>query len=412
METLATLRKLVRAQDAAWLALMAGLGFASPTRSSEEIQLLTALALFQIAEPRIPAFQTRTGVLTAIFFRLLLCYMLIGVTGGVSSSYYLILMVPVVSAATALGAVGTLIVSLIAGGSYLSFLLLLDWNKFVIPPDQVRELLLRILMFSVLAFLTHQLADASRRQSRQYRETADQLARANRSLQQAEDAVRRSERLAALGQLTAGLAHELRNPLGTMRASADLLLKKVPPDQTVARELAGYIVTEVERTNSLITRFLDFARPLEVRLSLSEIGETLDSAIAQLERQQPPIPITVYRNYSPEVRPIPLDAELMERVFYNLILNAAQASPEGGTVTVKTRPLGDGVEVSIIDRGVGIAAGEKENIFNPFVTTKAGGVGLGLAIVAKIVDQHKGKITVESEPGQGSVFHVFLPGAM
>ncbi|MBK5290742.1 MAG: hypothetical protein JJE04_03475 [Acidobacteriia bacterium] len=405
------MRKLVRGQDAAWLALMAGLGFASPVRSSAEIQLLVALALFQVVEPKVGALQTHAGVHVAIFLRLLLCYLLIGVTGGVSSSYYLILMVPVVSAATALGAVGTLVVSLIAGGSYLSFLLLLDWSVFVIPPDQMRELLLRVLMFGVLAFLTHQLAAASRRQSRQYMETAEQLARANQSLQEAEAAVRRSERLAALGQLTAGLAHELRNPLGTMRASADVLLKNVGPDQTVARELAGYIVSEVERTNSLITRFLDFARPLELRLAPADIGETIDRVIAQLERQQPPLGVTVYRNYSPEVRPIPLDRELMEGVFYNLILNAVQASAEGGTVTVKTRPLGAGVEVSVIDRGVGIAEGQKENIFNPFVTTKATGVGLGLAIVAKIVDQHKGKITVESEPGQGSIFHVYLPGA-
>jgi signal transduction histidine kinase len=103
----------------------------------------------------------------------------------------------------------------------------------------------------------------------------------------------------------------------------------------------------------------------------------------------------------------------LERVFYNLITNAAQASSTGGAVTVKTKPVeteaGPGVEVSVIDRGSGIEAKNLENIFNPFFTTKGDGVGLGLAIVSKIVDEHGGQITVESTPGEGSVFRVYLP---
>jgi signal transduction histidine kinase len=114
-------------------------------------------------------------------------------------------------------------------------------------------------------------------------------------------------------------------------------------------------------------------------------------------------------NYSPHIRPFPLDAELMERVFFNLLLNAAQASPPQGTVTVKTRPVEAGVEVAVIDTGVGIEPKHMESIFNPFFTTKSDGVGLGLAIVSKIVDEHDGRIVVESQPGEGSVFRVYLP---
>ena len=99
----------------------------------------------------------------------------------------------------------------------------------------------------------------------------------------------------------------------------------------------------------------------------------------------------------------------MERVFYNLLLNAAQASPPRGAITVKTRRAEDVVEIAVIDRGAGIDPKNRESIFNPFFTTKPDGVGLGLAIVSKIVDEHGGKIAVESEPGKGSVFRVYLP---
>jgi signal transduction histidine kinase len=171
--------------------------------------------------------------------------------------------------------------------------------------------------------------------------------------------------------------------------------------------MAGFIVAEVERANSLITRFLQFARPIELRLETADLAQTLDRAIGLAEREAPGI--SIYRNYQLDMAAFPFDAELMERVFYNLVLNAAQASPAGGAVTVKTRADGGMADVAVIDRGSGILPENRDNIFNPFFTTKPSGVGLGLAIVAKIVDEHGGKITVESEPGKGSVFHVLLP---
>ena len=171
--------------------------------------------------------------------------------------------------------------------------------------------------------------------------------------------------------------------------------------------MAGFISTEVDRTNSLVTRFLQFARPLQLRLDSVDLSQLLDRAIAAAQREVPEI--AIYKNYAPEIPPFPLDAELMERVFYNLVLNAAQASPPGGTVTVKTRAAGRTAEIAVIDRGMGIDAKQMKDIFNPFFTTKPQGVGLGLAIVAKIVDEHSGKIAVESEPGKGSIFCVSLP---
>jgi signal transduction histidine kinase len=221
--------------------------------------------------------------------------------------------------------------------------------------------------------------------------------------------VRRSDRLAALGQLSAGLAHELRNPLGTIKASAEMLTRSVTAENEVAREVAGFISTEVDRTNALVTRFLDFARPMKLKLAPADIGQVLDRAVALVERDAAGHPVAIFKNYSPEIAPLPMDSELMERVFYNLLLNAVQATPAQGAVTIKTRSAGVMVEVAVIDRGVGIDAKLMDTIFNPFVTTKPEGVGLGLAIVSKIVDEHGGKISVESEVGKGSVFRVHLP---
>jgi signal transduction histidine kinase len=399
----------VRSQDLAWLLLFAALAWASPIRAPAEFELLGALAAFQIAEPRIPRLQAGRGPWWGVGVKLLLAYMLVGVTGGITSSYYLILIVPVVSAATRLGGWATAATTLGTAGAYLSFLLYIDWSRYEMPPNDVSELALRIVIICMIAFLTHELVGESRTQARRYQATAEQLAQANTNLQAAEAAVRRSERLAALGQLTAGLAHELRNPLGTMKASADLLLKKLSAHDDVERELAGYITSEVDRLNSLIAQFLEFARPVEPKREKANLNDVLDRGVAELERRQPPFPVTIYKNYSPDIPPFPMDAVLMERVVSNLLINAAQASSPGSAVTLKTRALDNAVEIAVIDRGSGVKPADRENIFNPFFTTKPDGTGLGLALVARIVDGHGGTMAVESEPGEGSVFRVLLP---
>jgi signal transduction histidine kinase len=246
---------------------------------------------------------------------------------------------------------------------------------------------------------------------------AEKLAEANRHLEEAEAQVRRADRLAALGQLTAGLAHELRNPLGTLKTSADLLARRVSADNEIAREMAGYIQQEVDRINSLITRFLDFARPRNLRLEKTDLHAMLDHAIERFDREKSgaAASVTVFKNYSPDIPPVRIESELMEHVITNLLSNAAQASSHGAVVTVKTRladtPEGRKAEIAVIDRGSGIDPKHLESIFNPFFTTKAAGVGLGLAIVSKIVDEHGGQITVESTLGEGSVFRVYLPVA-
>jgi signal transduction histidine kinase len=397
--------QVIRPQDIVWIALFAGLAIWGPDLSPEATVVLIGLGLMQIIEPKIPFFGSRPGSIFSFLIKLGLWYILMGWTDGIQSPYYWLMLLPVMSAATSLGLPGLVVAVLLACGAYLSFRLFLQQNQYVEWP----YLILNEATFPIAGFLTYELLEANRAATRKAQLAVAQLAEANQHLQEAEAQVRRAERLAALGQLSAGLAHEIRNPLSTIKGSAEMLLKNVDANGTVAHELAGFISTEVDRTNALVTRFLDFARPLALHLEKTEVTEVIDEAVAQVEKHTPPLDVSIYKNYSPDIPPLLLDRQLIERVLYNLILNAAQASPAQSSVTVKTRQLGETLEISVIDRGTGIAPKDRESIFNPFFTTKSSGVGLGLAIVSKIVDEHGGQIDVESEPGAGSVFRVFLP---
>jgi two-component system, NtrC family, sensor histidine kinase HydH len=397
--------RIIRPQDLVWLLLFGALAYTLPHGDVFETGPLIALGIVQVLEPKLPALASTRGRILWIVLKLVLAYVFIGYTGSIASRYWWVMLVPVVSAATTLGVAGTMVFAVLAAAAYLSFVLF-------IPPSQLgdwnfTDLWLRAILFGMVGNLVNTLAEELRLRSAQYRQTAEQLAEANVHIRQAEEAVRRSDRLAALGQLSAGLAHELRNPMATIRTSAEMLTRQLGSENEVAREMAGFIGTEVDRANSLITRFLQFARPLQLRLEQADLTQTLDRAVALVEREAPGA--AIYKNYEPAIPPFRFDAELLERVFYNLLLNAVQASSPGAAVTLKLRASGGLAEACVIDRGVGIDPAQKDSIFNPFFTTKPNGVGLGLAIVSKIVDEHGGKIAVESEAGKGTIFCVLLP---
>jgi two-component system sensor histidine kinase HydH len=357
--------------------------------------LILGLAVLQLVEGRIPYLTTLPGRAISVVLQLVIVWLLVGYDEGVPSQYYLMFLLPLLSAAGYLGVAGTMATSIAAIAAYLSFLLFLDFKVVYIPPEQQHILAIRCLLLAIAAVCVNNLAAAIRTQSARYKSIAEQLT-------VAEAAMRRAERLAALGQLSAGLAHELRNPLGSIKGSADLLARTASHNDPMAKELAEIISSEVDRTNSLVTRFLDFARPLEPRRESADVTAVIDRAVNRAK-------VDVIRNYSTSLPRLAIDPELMEQVFLNLVTNASQASAPGDPVTIRTREVGGQAEVSVIDRGCGIPHDRIETIFNPFVTTKQNGVGLGLAIVAKIVDGHGGRMSVESEPGKGSTFRVLLP---
>jgi two-component system, NtrC family, sensor histidine kinase HydH len=364
--------------------------------------LIFGMAILQLIEGRIPILKTPAGRMTSVFLQLVLGCVLMHQDGDIASPYYPILLLPVVSTASYLGVLATIIASVAAVAASLSFLLFIDWNHFEMDPEGPHVLTIRCLLMAATAVLVNSLGRVIRTESARNKATAEKLAIANENLREAEATVRRVERLAALGQLTAGLAHELRNPLASIKGSADLLARASGERDAVARELGDIISSEVDRTNLLVTRLLDFARPLEPRREMTNLAEVIDRAAGHAS-------VPIVREFSRDVPQLSIDPALMEQVFINLLTNAAQASQPGDPVTVATRMKEHHVEITVTDQGSGIPPEKRETIFNPFFTTKQTGVGLGLAIVSKIVDGHRGKVTVESEPGHGSTFRICLP---
>jgi PAS domain S-box-containing protein len=220
-----------------------------------------------------------------------------------------------------------------------------------------------------------------------------------------------SAKMASLGVMAGGIAHEVRNPLAIISASAQLLRER-PDDARLHNQCADKIYRATERASQIIENLLRFARPKGERTQDVDLHAVLKETLGILAHQLALQNITVKEAFQPHVPTIPGNPELLQQVFTNLILNARDAMPDGGTLTIKTRVTDQReVEVAFEDTGRGIPPENLDRIFDPFFTTMPVGaaVGLGLAISYSIVRQHQGKIDVQSEVGEGSTFTVRLP---
>jgi two-component system sensor histidine kinase HydH len=228
-------------------------------------------------------------------------------------------------------------------------------------------------------------------------------------LQHLRNEVERSKRLAAVGSLAAGVAHEIRNPLSSIKGFATYFLQRyggVPDDVKVA----DIMIQEVDRLNRVITELLEFSRPMALKRKETDLAGLAKQVLSTIDAQAREKEITVKADLPSEIPAINVDPDRMTQVFLNLFLNALAAMDRGGILSVGiARQDERTLRVSVSDTGTGVRKEDLGRVFDPYFTTKPAGTGLGLAIVHRIVEAHGGEIRLESEPGKGTTFTIFLP---
>jgi len=234
-----------------------------------------------------------------------------------------------------------------------------------------------------------------------------------------EEDLQRADRLAMVGTLAAGLAHEIRNPLGGIKGAAQLLKRSLDRDSSLL-EYANIMIREVDRVDKLIEQLLDLSRPAKLELTALNIHEILEDVLLLQTQASTEQKMTVKKRFDPSLPPIRGDRAQLTQVFLNLTQNAFQAMARGGTLTVTTRAetdfhiRGQGTDrskfiwVDIEDEGAGIKEEDMPHIFSPFFTTRNNGTGLGLAVCYRIVSEHGGLIRVASAEGKGTTFKISL----
>jgi len=231
-----------------------------------------------------------------------------------------------------------------------------------------------------------------------------------KELRETQDQLIQSEKMASLGKMAAGVAHEINNPLTSILINTHLMLEKIGKNNAFQESLA-LIADETQRCINIVKGLLEYSRQNPPQKAYSNVNQIINRTLALLENQASFQNIRIIKNLGRSLPPIKFDKNKIKQVFWNLMINASEAMPNGGTLTITSQLSADKkyIEVVFIDTGVGIPKEAIGKLFDPFFTTKTSGTGLGLAVSYGIVDQHQGKIEVKSEVGQGSVFIVSLP---
>jgi signal transduction histidine kinase len=274
---------------------------------------------------------------------------------------------------------------------------------------------IEVFLFLLIGGVTGVLSQMERNQRMRYEEALKRLDESHRKLReqtdvlfQTEEQLRRADRLSALGELSAGMAHEIRNPLGSIKGAVEILKDDYSPEEA-KYEFIEILLKETDRLNRIVQEFLGFARPKLPEFQRADVNEAIESVLTLTAHEARKAGITVSRRLDPSIGKRSIDAGLLNQAFLNLILNAIQAMPEGGVLTVESGIRDDRLEIKISDTGVGISEENRKKLFTPFFTTKKNGTGLGLAIVHRIIENHRGSIDVASEPGKGTTFTVRIP---
>ncbi len=313
--------------------------------------------------------------------------------------YYL----PIVIAACFFGWEGGLLAAGCAGLCYVPFVFMASHNSPQIMAGRYAE----IAVFLAVGVLTGTLSDRERKRRRELQRATDQLSETNRQLQSSFQQLRRADRLSAVGQLAASLAHEIRNPLGSIEGAIDIVGRTADDDRR--REFLGIIKKETRRLNGLLTNLLDFARPRTPQIRQTQVDAIVRAVVDLTYHNALQQNIELKLDIAPDLPRVECDSEQIIQVLLNVTLNAIQASPAGGQISISAYRRDSMILLRVGDEGSGIADAELDKIFDPFYTTKEGGTGLGLAISYQILTQHGGGIAVERNPDKGMTFTLSFP---
>lgn len=311
--------------------------------------------------------------------------------------------IPIVYSAYRFGLVGSLLFSLLSGIIYLFHITQHQTSSATTILNQYAE----VIMFLVVGVTTGFFADAERQQRQRFEKASEELAKAYQELRNTVDLLVRSARLKSLGELAATIAHEIRNPLNSIKGSIEIVSEEIAPNSP-RREFILIMEKEVERLNNLVEDFLKFAKPRSPEKVATNVNEIIDSVVKFLSPQAKKRNVKLDLQLASELPSIPLDPEQIRQVLLNLILNAIQSMPEGGNVELSSSIAKDYLEISIRDYGTGISLESQQKIFEPFFTTKTDGSGLGLFVAYQLVKQHNGEIEVANTSEKGSLFLVKL----
>jgi two-component system sensor histidine kinase HydH len=316
--------------------------------------------------------------------------------------YYL----PIITAGLLFGWRGGLAAAMASGISYFTH------GQSAESPDARNTLdrLLETLVFCSVGVLAGVLSDRERRQRANVERAAAELRALHQALQDNLEHVKRAARMSALGHLSAGLAHEIRNPLTSIEGAA-AIMEREPENAARRTEFLAIIRAESRRLNGLVTNFLDFARPRAPELLPTEPGPLIDSVLTLLAQTSNRSDVTFRKEIAQRLKTVRCDPEQMKQVLLNLVLNAVQAMPEGGEVVVKATEEGGGLVIRVRDQGPGIPPDDLDSIYDPFFTTKENGTGLGLPVAYQIVQQHGGELSLEENGPKGACFLIRLPAA-
>lgn len=319
--------------------------------------------------------------------------------------------IPILLAAFQFGILGGVGAALTVTAFYLPHVFL-QWGGLV-ETNLLR--FMQIILFNVIGYLTGLKAKGEKEKAEKYRQLAEQLEELNKQqkkqselLLEMERKLRATDRLAIIGEMTASLAHEVRNPLASIRGSIQIL-KEQAPEAIKNSEFFEILEQETQRINSVVENYLNFARKPTLSKSIINVSETLQLLIKMIESRARKQNVKIEQAIDQSLPFLESDPNLFKQVLMNLLLNALQAMPEGGLLKVDAKRKNSHLIISVIDQGKGIPEEYLDKIFQPFFTTREDGTGLGLSIVKRIVDENHWQISVKSKPGQGSTFELIIP---